>query len=677
MIKTTLSLAIAAAISAPAFAGHDDKPLVIEITSGLPQVENTLQSETAAVQASPVTDGGELLQSLSGISGIRMGGRAIDPVIRGLSQTQLNILLDGAYIHGGCPNRMDPPTSYSTVDSYDSVTVIKGNRTVVYGGGGPGGTVLFEREWPAFDAKGYSGELSASYHGNGDRYELGADVAAGSDQGYIRVIGHKTEADNYKDGDGNEIRSSFESLSKSLLAGYRLTDLTTIEVSYETQEEDDVLFAGAGMDSPYADADTTRFKLTHEFEQGVLQQMQLELYNADVKHNMDNYSLRPAGMMQMQAPSTSDTQGGRLIFDARAADIDWTFGMDIQNNDRNAELQNAAGVTQRIMWPGAEIKQTGLFAEGEKVLGADDIVKGGLRYDLIKAEATRRDETAGMPAYSSDDIWQLAGAEAGAGEERTEHNLGGFASWTHRLNDQYSVETTLSRSVRTADATERYMARFTMSGDWIGNPELAPEKHHQLEISLQGDLDSVNWSVTGWYNRVDDYILQQTVAAGMKSRDIYRNVSAELYGAELEAAYPLNENWQLGSSLAWTVGNNLDDETPLSRIAPLELNSSLDYQKDRLTMGVEWQLVAGQNDICLSGSANCGGQDVRKTPGYGVVNMHAQYEFNRGLSLIAGVDNLTDKAYTVHESRGDVTTGTSYQVTEPGRSAWIRVTQSF
>lgn len=675
MIKTTLSLAIAAIISAPAFAGHDDKNLVIEITSGLPQVENTLQSETGAVQASPTTDGGELLQSLSGVSGIRMGGRSIDPIIRGQSQTQLNILLDGAYIHGGCPNRMDPPTSYTSVDSYDSVTVIKGNRTVVYGGGGSGGTVLFEREWPQFDEKSYGGELSASYHGNGDRYELGADLAAGSDDGYVRIIGHKTEGDNYEDGDGNEIRSSFESLSKSLLVGYRLSDLTTLEASYEKQEEDNVLFAGAGMDSPYADADTARLKLTHEFEQGALQQVQLELYKSDVKHNMDNYSLRPAGMMQMQAPSTSDTEGFRLIFDARLADIDWTFGADMQNNERDAELQTRIGVVTRLLWPGVEINQTGLFAEGEKVLGKDDVVRAGLRYDHVTAEATRRDEVAG--GLTPQAIWAMTGTPAGAGEQRSEDNVGGFASWTHRLNDQYSVETNLSRSVRTADATERYMARMTMTSDWIGNPELEPEKHHQLEVSLQGNLDTMSWSATGWYNRVDDYILRNTVAAGMKSRDIYSNVDAELYGAELDVGYQLDDNWQLGSALTWTVGNNLDDDTSLSRIAPVELNTSLDYQKDRLQVGVEWQLVASQQDICLSGRANCGGQDVRKTPGYGVVNLHAQYEFETGLRLLAGVDNLADKAYTVHESRDDSVSPDPFQVTEPGRSAWIRVTQSF
>ncbi len=143
MKKQILSLAVSAIIAEVAIAGHDDQNVVIEINRGLPQLETAIRETTTGVKASPVSDGGELLQSLTGVSAIRMGGRALDPVIRGQKETQLNILLDGGYIHGGCPNRMDPPTAYTSVDSYDRVTVIKGNRTVVYGGGGSGGTVLF------------------------------------------------------------------------------------------------------------------------------------------------------------------------------------------------------------------------------------------------------------------------------------------------------------------------------------------------------------------------------------------------------------------------------------------------------------------------------------------------------------------------------------------------------
>ena len=81
------------------------------------------------------TDAGDWLRDIPGVSGSRMGGHGIDPTIRGQSQTQLNILLDGAYVHGGCPNRMDPSTAYSPIESYDHITVMKGSQTVRYGSG--------------------------------------------------------------------------------------------------------------------------------------------------------------------------------------------------------------------------------------------------------------------------------------------------------------------------------------------------------------------------------------------------------------------------------------------------------------------------------------------------------------------------------------------------------------
>ena len=101
-----MSNKVLTALAVVAFTGTaaaGDNNLVIGITSGLPQTKNETQEEMTQVQASPSTDGGDLLKSLPGVSGIRMGGRAIDPIIRGQSQTQLNILLDGATIHNACP----------------------------------------------------------------------------------------------------------------------------------------------------------------------------------------------------------------------------------------------------------------------------------------------------------------------------------------------------------------------------------------------------------------------------------------------------------------------------------------------------------------------------------------------------------------------------------------------
>ncbi|MFT6352254.1 MAG: iron complex outermembrane receptor protein [Neptuniibacter pectenicola] len=589
-----------------------------------------------------------------------MGGRALDPVIRGQKETQLNILLDGGYIHGGCPNRMDPPTAYTSVDSYDRVTVIKGNRTVIYGGGGSGGTVLFERDWPMIDEKGYNADISGSYRGNGEQWELGADIKAGNDDGYIRFIAHEGESENYDDGAGNEVDSKYDSQSNAILAGIRLGENTMLQASFEKANEEDVLFPGAQMNSPYADAENSRLKLEHQFTQGALRSLKVEAYKSDVIHLMDN--------SMMSSPSTSDTEGMRIVLDANAADIDWTFGADMQNNDRTAiAYMNMNGMAAFSQWPGVSIDQTGIFVEGEKALTRDDVLKAGMRYDRVEASASRAGETFGMATPAS----QYTAVNGTTETDSDENNVGGFASWTHRLNEQYTIETTFSRSVRTADATERYVAK-TGATPWIGNPQLAPEKHHQLEAVLASDQGDLNWTLTGWYNRVDDYILRFK-SGGTEQ---YKNVDATLYGLEAGLSYKLTETLQFGSSLAWLEGENTSDDTNLSRISPLELNTSLDYQKQQWKAGIEWKLVAQQNDVCLSSDA-CGGQDVRKTPGYGLVNLHGEYAASNGFVVAMGVDNLFDKDYTLHESRDYVLDSASIQVAEPGQNIWIKLSAHF
>ena len=663
MKKRVLSLVIAVLMSEAAMAGHDaDGNLVIEINRGLPHLETAVRQSTASVQASPVSDGGELLQSLTGVSAIRMGGRALDPVIRGQKETQLNILLDGGYIHGGCPNRMDPPTAYTSVDSYDRVTVIKGNRTVVYGGGGSGGTVLFERDWPMIGEKGYSGKVSGSYRGNGEQWELGADLAAGSDDGYIRFIAHEGESENYEDGAGQEVSSKYDSQSNAILGGVRLGENTTLQASFEKSDEEDVLFPGAQMDSPYADAENSRIKLTHQFTQGALRELKIEAYQSDVIHLMEN--------SMMSSPSTSDTQGMRVVVDAQLNDMDWVLGADIQNNERNAvAYMKSNGMAAFSQWPGVEIKQAGLFLEGSKVLSQDDVLKGGLRYDRVEASASRATETFGMTTPSA----RYLAVNGSSETDSNENNIGGFASWTHRLNNQYTVETTFSRSVRTADATERYVAKTSGMTPWIGNPLLAPEKHHQLEAVLASKHESLNWSLTGWINYVDDYILRHK--SGGTER--YNNVDARLYGIEADIAYRIDENLTLGTAFTWLQGENRDDNQDLSRISPLELKTTLDYQKQQWKAGVEWKLVAAQNNVCLSSDPNCGGQDVRQTPGYGLVNLHGEYASDNGMTIAMGIDNLFDKDYTLHESRDYVLDANPIQVAEPGQNIWLRVSASF
>jgi len=143
------------------------------------------------IQPGMASDGGELLRNIPGIAGSRMGGHGIEPIIRGQSHNRLNVILDGAYMYGACPNRMDPSTAYATVESYDQVTIIKGSQSVVHGGGGSGGTILFERETERFyEDEKFRGSISAGYQGNSDTKEASIDLAAGTQNAFIRMIGN-------------------------------------------------------------------------------------------------------------------------------------------------------------------------------------------------------------------------------------------------------------------------------------------------------------------------------------------------------------------------------------------------------------------------------------------------------------------------------------------------------
>ncbi|MGB5438951.1 MAG: TonB-dependent receptor plug domain-containing protein, partial [Gammaproteobacteria bacterium] len=268
------------------------------------------------IDLAPVSDGGELLRNIPGISGIRQGGRGIDPIIRGQTNNRLNILLDGAYVHGGCPNRMDPPTAYTSMNSYDNIIVIKGSQSVIYGGGGSGGTLLFERRTPRFsDDEPYRAEVSAGYKGNSDTQQYGADVAAGSRDWFIRGIVDYNDANNYEDGDGNTVRSAYTNKEGVIILGYTPSNDTRLELSYEANREEDVLFAGARMDAPYSDNDTTRLRFESGTPVGIFAGVKAELYYSNIDHLMNNFSLRPPPanpMMKMKTPSSSDTGGGRM-----------------------------------------------------------------------------------------------------------------------------------------------------------------------------------------------------------------------------------------------------------------------------------------------------------------------------------------------------------------------------
>jgi iron complex outermembrane receptor protein len=639
-------------------------------------------------------DGGEFLRQINGVSGSRFGGRGIDPVIRGQKETRLNILLDGAYIHGGCPNRMDPPTSWAALETYEEVVVIKGVQTLVYGGGGSGGTVLFNRNSRllASEQEGLHGRVSGMATDNGITGDVAADIMGSNEKAYLRGIAQVKSADNYKDGDGREVRSSFDHKQAGFVAGLTATKDRLFEFTYEKNEFSDALYPGAGMDSPEEDADIYRLKYTDTPATAWLNDIKVEAYFSDVYHLMDNYSLRTppsyplthskAGQPMLRAtPTTSDTAGGHIIMQSWTGNTWWNYGLNIQNNERNAVLNNMdSGIAKSIsyLWPGANIEQTGVFAEAETKLAQKQRLKYGLRLDYIRASADKADLKPEAGPKTANQLYQMYyGVKA---TDQTETNWGGLLRYEHGYGNDMVLFAGISRSVRTADASERYMNKFAMMPalQWVGNPEIRPEKHHQIDFGIGQQNERVSWNGVLFYDDVSDYILRDT-ARGQSGTlqangaDIYRNVDAVLWGTEVDAAWAFSKSWDLSGALAYVrATNTTDNDRPVAQTPPLNGRLSLDYSVPKWGVGGRVRFAAEQDRVDQYSK-----QEVGPTPSYAVLDLYGNYRINDVFNLRAGVNNMFDETYAEHVGRSNLMDPFAVRVNEPGRTFWLRADATF
>jgi len=226
MTKKHLLLGAALCVLAPAAASATDPVKLPEVLAeGEVETPQRVILNFEEDTNFPATDGGEYLQSVPGVSGSRMGSHGVDPSIRGQDASQLNIIDDGIFVHGGCPNRMDPASSYLSIEGNDEIIVEKGYTSVKHGAGGSGGTVRTKRNAPTFE-EGKSTNLSIS--GGVDSNGMARDLSLkgsfdlGNDN-YIRGNIDKSTANKYEDGNGKKVRSGFNKHGGRIDVGFTPT----------------------------------------------------------------------------------------------------------------------------------------------------------------------------------------------------------------------------------------------------------------------------------------------------------------------------------------------------------------------------------------------------------------------------------------------------------------------
>ncbi len=603
----------------------------------------------APQQPIPASDGGSYLKNIPGFSVSRKGGTDGDPAFRGMGGSRLNILLDDAYILGGCPNRMDPPTAYVYPESYDEVVVQKGPQTVLYGPSA-GATVRFERRTERFEAKGVraAGSLVGGSFGRNDQL---IDVTAGARAGFLRMIGTRSDSDNYEDANGGEVHSFYTRWSGTAIAGWTPGEDTRLELTVD-RSDGEAAYADRAMDG--AAFDRTGYALS--FERQVLgsrvEQVELKAYHNYVDHVMDNFSLRdPAGMRRIMNPERT-TQGARASMRVGLGPETFaTLGADYQTNEHTTRMAMAmmtdpsvSGLPRRDK---ARFERMGLFGELEHDLDANDRLVAGLRADRAEAEARQQSTMMDPDAYG--------GASAGDTDEDT--ILSAFLRHEHRLE---SMPVTLYTGIGRAERSPDFWERDRVFG-------LDTEKSTQLDVGLSYRIGAVSASLAMFYADIQDYILITDQGTSAK------NIAATSYGGEADLQYTLTQRWRLKGTLAYAHGDNDTDDVPLGQMPPLEATLGVSYDDTRYSGGVFLRAADRQDRIDV-GSGTIYGTDIGETAGFAVVSVNAGYRPTKRLTVTAGIDNLLDKVYAEHLARGAADLGAVTDlVNEPGRTFWLKV----
>ncbi|MCF6253741.1 MAG: TonB-dependent receptor [Thiomicrorhabdus sp.] len=644
----------------------DTAPAPLETNIPINDLLQTSNSETSTA-----------LRQINGVEASRMGGHGVDLIINGQQASQLNIFLDGAKIEGGCPNRMDPPTAYTELSSYDSVTVIKGVNSVTYGSGGSGGTVLFERNAPSFEeGKPYQGQVNVGTSSNGLTQDINATVAAGGDKGYIVLQGSKKSADNYTDGNGDEVRSSYESRQGHIDLGWTPNEDHEFKVSYEKSYIDDVLFQGATMDSPSSEGSTTRLSYKGDNISKAIQSIEVDLYASEVDHLMDNYTFRPATPVasRLETPSNVKTTGAKIQLSSQVDRTTLNYGLQVELLEKAATVQRATGQSIFNLWPTTESTTNSVFLEGITALTPKQKVIMGVRYENVSTQAKDASSATdlGNTAFG---LYNNTYTNYSGQTKADENNLNALLRYEQTFKNNINGFIGLSRTHRNPDATELYMARGGTS-QWVGNPDLKPEAHNQLDIGLSQTHNTYQWAASAYYDVVENYILRdfaQNQSADVNiagTHTVYLNKDAVIYGLEASGQYQLSPQVVLGASANLTKGRNTSDNRNLSNIPPLSGALFAQYQKADWKAGARINLAAEQTDVNQE-------YGELETPAWSTVDLYGSYHINKTATLSLGVDNLFDHAYQNYLNRVDAISGNTFKVYEPGQTVWAKLSAKF
>jgi iron complex outermembrane receptor protein len=647
-----------------------------------------------------------LHKKVPSVNMVRRSGIANDIVLRGQKRDNITVTIDGAFVCGACPNRMDPPTSHVVTSNIENVKISEGPFDVE-NMGSMSGNVKVETKKPTKDL---SGEVYLNAGSFGYK-KAGATVSGGTDKVKVMVTASSESGEQYVDGDGksfaDQLRTAtdgtmqssmqysdtykdMDAFEKKSVMGKAIVDITDnqdLELSFTQNESDNVLYPNSKMDAIYDDSNILNLKYTANDMGTYSKKLQVKYYSSDVEHPMSTKFRKSSGtnsVNEVISKLTTEKSGTKIINDMDIDDAAVTVGFD--TSDRNWDgayigYGTKQGITGRKAIDDVDTKNNALFAKYNK------------DYDKLNIEVGARynDTTisTGNATYTDRDF------------NSVDMNI--FATYSKGNGAKYFAG--IGKASRVPDGRELY---FNSSMNVMsGTPTLDQTTNTEIDLGVEMSYDNAYVKAKVFYSMLDNYIyfnsgnIKKFLMMGnptMASMNSFENIDATIYGLELNGNYDINDKTMLDFGLAYQVGkkdkaltSKITDTTSGQTVVSYKQQTDKDLADItplKTTIGINYdqsETLNGRVELVSAKSWDKFDEDngEQKIDGYNVINLKVQKIFAKNFELTVGADNLFDKTYAVSNTYSDLillsdgTTGDVMLINEPGRYLYTNLKYKF
>jgi hemoglobin/transferrin/lactoferrin receptor protein len=291
----------------------------------------------------------------------------------------------------------------------------------------------------------------------------------------------------------------------------------------------------------------------------------------------------------------------------------------------------------------------GLFVQDEIALDDRLTLTPALRYDWRKLEPE--------PDALSQAVLTATGKQA---VEQTDGALSPKLAALWRFTPHWAVFGHLARGFRAPNYEEvnGHFRNTTQSYGVSPNPDLKPETSVGVELGLRLTRPDLRGQVAVYDNRYKDFI--ETVRlncppapdpnrdpnciAGLNSTNMAKNLNkVRIWGVEARGRWDFLPGWRLDGALAYTHGENEENDRPLDSIEPMRLTLAL--EREAGAWGASARLRAAKGVHRVNDYSGTTYSPWFRPPGYGVLDLGAWWTPHKNARLTLAVNNVFDKKY--------------------------------